>query len=302
MIMKESRGKKKFHIIANPSAGRGRVDKSLPRVKKVLDKMGVTYRIFETARPGQGTEIARSLISREGEEVIVAMGGDGTVREVAAGFLNSESSLGIIPSGFGNDFARSLGIPLNVEKSAKLLTESLSHRVDVGCEGERTFISSVGLGFPTKVMEYQKLGSVFTGSYSFLVSIIKAIFRLESYPIKMIIDGKKREVRSSAILVLNSIYTGGGLKLNPEGRLDDGLLDVLIIGEVTKKDLISNISKAYKGKIMNHPQVRHFRARRVKLIPNEPLAKIIDGDISDSEPVDITVRRKALKVLIPPPI
>jgi len=285
-------------IVVNPIAGRGSSLKALPRVKRRLDKEMVEYEIIRTEFPNHATELAGKLES-SGER-IVAMGGDGTVREVLNGIRSPDTRVGVIPAGMGNDFARSLGIPTDVSRAAALLAGSESKKVDLG--GERgKFFNVMGVGFPAHVVERinkYKEGPV-KGPLIYLLGLLRSITDLDTYEFKLILDGEARELSANAIFVANSNYTAGGLKLVPQAELDDGLLDVAIIANAGRMELLMALEKAYRGEHVNHPKIEFLRAKKIRIESKARLIKMFDGELEGTTPAELEVIPKARTIIVP---
>src|SRR6056297_853562 len=216
-----------INVIMNPVAGKGRTIKSLPRVKRVLNRYDLEFQVYRTDYPGHATELASKLEERG--DLLVAMGGDGTVREVVNGMKSANSKLGIIPSGMGNDLSRSLKIPASIEQASQLLLEGVGMKIDLGLEDGSLF-SVMGIGFPAEVVEtYRTMrNGFFKGSLIYLVSVLRSLSTLKTYRIVMDVDGQSRQYDACAIFVMSSGFTGGGINLVPHADLTDSLLDVAI--------------------------------------------------------------------------
>lgn len=169
-----------INVIMNPVAGKGRTIKALPWVQKVLSRHDVEFQVYRTDYPGHATELASELEKKA--DVLVAMGGDGTVREVVNGMQSTDSRLGIIPSGMGNDLSRSLEIPASIEEATRLLFEGVEMKIDLGLEDGNLF-SVMGIGFPADVVEtYRTMrNGFFKGSLIYLVSVLRSLSTLKTY-------------------------------------------------------------------------------------------------------------------------
>ncbi|MFB6290981.1 MAG: diacylglycerol kinase family protein [Candidatus Bipolaricaulia bacterium] len=287
-------------IVVNPVAGGGSSVKALPQVKKQLDNENVNYEIVRTDFPGHATELAGKL-EYSGAK-IVAMGGDGTVREVINGIRSPDTSMGIIPTGMGNDFARSLGIPTNVSKATQYLNSPVTRKVDLGVERGKYF-NVMGVGFPAHVVErinkYKK-GPV-GGPLIYLLGLVRSVGDLATYEFHLELDGETRDQKANAIFVMNSRFTAGGLKLAPQAKLDDGLLDVAIISGVGRLELLLALKSAFRGDHVNHPKIEFLRARKVRIESKARLLKMFDGELEGTTPAELEVDPKARTITVPQP-
>lgn len=285
-------------VIVNPVAGHGRSPRFLSELKSCLQARGLKWDFFETNRPGHARELAEEMV-RQGSNRLVVMGGDGTISEVMNGILGSDLELGVISVGTGNDVARSLGLPVN--KPEKALDIILNGRVllmDVGCEGNRHFLSLLGVGFPVIVAEEANRMKHLKGPPAFFIAVYKALYKMRATAVHLQLDGRRLDVKCTSIMVQNTPYTGGGLLMAPDARMDDGLLDVVIVEDIGKFDLMVNFPKVYKGTHFSHPSFSVYRARNIKIESEEKLPKMVDGDAAGNLPAFITVREKALKVIV----
>ncbi len=284
-------------IIANPSAGHGRAGPLIERVRKLWGR-AVDLRL--TQGPGDATRLARQL-AEQGCPRIVAMGGDGTIREVAEGVLGSDTELGLIPIGTGNDLARSLGLPLNrPARALRVLDEGVVLPVDAGWDGRSCFLSVLGVGYPALVAEEANRTQWLRGPPAFFVSFYRALQRLEVVPVRLRLDDRELEVGCTSILIHNTPYTGGGLKIAPMAELTDGYFDVVVIDSVGRLDLMWNFPRVYRGTHLGHPNFHHYRCRRVQVSSPRAMTEMRDGDLAGELPVDVRVWPGALKVVVAP--
>lgn len=285
-------------VIVNPVAGHGRSPRYLRQLKSCLKSRGLSWDFLETKRPGHARELAENLVSR-GYSRLVVMGGDGTISEVMNGILGSDLELGVISVGTGNDVARSLRLPVNApEKALDIILSDRVLLMDVGCEGERYFLSLLGIGFPAIVAQEANRMKRLKGSPAFFIAVYKALHRMKASPVRIELDDKTIDVKCTSIMVQNTPYTGGGLLIAPDAKMDDGFLDVVIVDDIGKLDLMVNFPKVYKGGHFSHPSFSVYRTRSVRVESTEELPKMIDGEPAGTLPAHATVRRRALKVIV----
>ena len=262
-------------LIANPSAGRGRVDPALPQVERVLKDNELEYRIVRTTHPGHATEAARDAISR-GERFLVAAGGDGTVHEVVNGMfagdqpIAPDAVLGVLATGSGSDFVKSFGIPGDAVKAARHLTGDAVRTIDVGkvtvADGAATkvkyfsTIAQAGLGGAV-VARASRLPAVlararyFFGFWLTLPRFGPAAVRLDA-------DGQAFEWLAHNVVVANCRFYGGGMQISPKSEPDDGKLDVLVMTG-PKSDAYTILPKVYRGTHLPHRNIAELRVARV---------------------------------------
>lgn len=289
----------KIRTIVNPVAGKGKSREIISEVRKRLEAAVDEVDLVQTSRPGDGYRLSKEA-AREDFDRVVAVGGDGTVREVASGLVGTGIKLAIIPSGMGNDLARSLGIPSDVKKASSLVSAENFRRIDLG-QVEEQYFSVLGLGFPVEVMELVNRGgnNILPGPGYFLVSIMRVVFRMKPFGVGLEVDGDGYKGKALAVFVMNPPYTGGGLELSPGARMDDGLLDVVVIGDAGKRELLGQLPRVYRGEHLDHPKVHLFRGKSVRIEAEEELRVELDGDLLAYTPVSAEVVPNALGVVVP---
>lgn len=286
-------------IIANPRAGHGQGFRNVVRLREVIRRRGFDCTPILTDGPGHATEIARRL-AEASEPRIAVMGGDGTIGEVVDGIVGSGTEMGVIPMGTGNDVARSLGLPRNDLEAALVVALSGSSRpVDVGRERDRHFVSVLGLGFPSLVADRANATTWLHGSPAFFFAVYKALYRLRPVPLKIELDDRTLELDCVAVLIQNTPYTGGGLLMAPGATVDDGMLDVVVVGEIGRLDLMVHFPRAYRGRHLEHPAFEVYRTRSVRIEAAESLPKMFDGDLCGSTPVEVSVVRGGVRIVVP---
>ncbi|MBS3786968.1 diacylglycerol kinase family lipid kinase [Candidatus Bipolaricaulota bacterium] len=285
-------------IVVNPVAGGGTSLKKLPKVEKILDSEDVKYDIVRTRFPGHATELA-GQIEASGDRV-VAMGGDGTVREVLNGILSPDTPIGIIPAGMGNDFARSLGISTDVSRASQYLINTAIKKVDLGVERGK-FFNVMGVGFPSHVVERfnrYKRGPV-RSSLIYFIGLLRSVTDLDNYEFQLELDGNTRNQRANAIFVTNSRFTAGGLELVPQAEMDDGLLDVAIISGAGRMELLLALRQAYRGEHVNHPKIEFLRAKKVRIESRSRLIKMFDGELEGTTPAELEIAPRSRTIIVP---
>lgn len=285
-------------LIANPIAGKGRTRRALGQVEALLRDTGLAVTLQITERPGHATELARRA-AESGAEVVAAMGGDGTVREVAAGLFGTETTLAIIPTGSGDDFARSLGVPRTIAEAVALFGTGVVSSCDVGEDAAGLFTCLSGVGFAAEVAYEAVRSRVFRGSAGYFMGVFKAMVRLRPFSMRLHLDDGPREIDAVFVLVQNTPYCGGGQLMAPDAKLDDGLFDIVVVRPIGRIELARTLPKVYSGKHVEHPAVEVIRSSVVRIETDAPLRKLLDGDVMGSEPLDSRVLPGALRVLTP---
>lgn len=284
-------------IIANPIAGRGRGEKIAHLVEQILAEQNVDFELTFTKYHKHAIELAAEASIKH--EVVVALGGDGTIRQVLEGIWQTSSVLGVIPGGTGNDYARGLQIPLKTKQALQVLLGQHTAPLDVGLAGEETFGVLASIGFPVDVIEYVNVHreGIFKGPLAIIGGVISTIRHLKTHPLKITIDGNIFEKEVAGLLIMNMPYAGGGLKFTPDAHYNDGVFSVLILESISKLDLALTLPKAYSGKHIPHPAITILTGREVSL-EGDPLSVMLDGDIFAMDNLQTKIIPSASKVIV----
>ena len=284
-------------VIFNPTAGRGRG--GILRLQ-VQDLLGEAWEWRPTLRAGHARELAKQAAD-EGAAVVAAFGGDGTVGDVARGIFGSESTLGVLPVGTGNDYARNLGIPLDLPEAVRTILTGTVRYVDVGIMNGTPFINNAGLGFDAQVMVTMNRSIRFArGKPAFTLAVLKTAATFQPFTLTIQCDDEP-PVTEKAIMVsmLNGQMYGAGMKAAPLAEMDDGMVDVVIVKAMPKPQLLLEVfPRLTAGTHAGHKAIIMKKARRVQIqtIPAQPLN--MDGDVSGITPAVVEMRSRALKVLV----
>jgi len=285
-----------IYAICNPAAGSGRGEKVGRQVKDYLHAHGIPCRLISTEAPGHATDLARAARDAEADTVL-AVGGDGTVLEVARGLIGSQVPLGIVPAGTGNDFIKTLGIPRKPMDALRYTLEHDPKPTDAGEVNGQVFLNEIGTGFDVSVLEYAlKAKKYCRGLLPYLYGVIKTLFRFKSVPITLSVDGEEAETYDAFVAgAANGGVIGGGIRIAPDAKCDDGLLDVVIVEKVKKSKLLFRLLGLMRGKILSFPETRFVRARAVSF--SAPGMRLnVDGEIMDDARVTARILPGALMI------
>ena len=285
--------------IVNPVAGRGRTVAWLPRVQSLMDKQGLDYEIVQTEGPDDATLLAKHA-AEKGARIVVAMGGDGTVSEVAAGLVRSESALALIPTGTGNDFARALGLLGKVPLAVRTIKEGSMRLIDVGRAGHLTFVNSLGVGFDGEVTHHNQRVKKIKGLLSYLFTVLKLVPTYKNPTFHL--QGRDWEFKGKGVMVEvgNGCFAGGGFKLCPKADTRDGLLDITFVGDYGLARRLPILSMVLFRQVEMLEECRFFKSDILRVAVNRPTYIHTDGNLHHvREPFTIEVLPAALKVLFP---
>ena len=290
----------RYCLISNRVAGSGSAGAYIDRVKALMENRGVDFEIRETQYPGHATELAKAAVD-EGFDVIVAVGGDGTLRETALSVVHTDRVLGLLPCGTGNDYARPLGIPTDAEAALDILLNGETRTVDAGMANDQIFFNIAGFGFDVDVLDYTEefKPKCKNGETAYRLGVLKAVFGLKLRKTTLTFpDGTiERNVLMAAAGV--GTHFGGGMNVLPESDMSDGLLDVCIAHDVNRLRLLQLLPKFIKGKHLGLKCITYRKATEVSVVC-DPVSRIeVDGERMDGTPVTFRILPGALKVRAP---
>ena len=297
-------------FLVNPASDNGVTGRRWPELARRASALGLNGETLLSERPGQLTELAEQA-ARGGADLVVAVGGDGTLNEVANGLVRAGAGteLATIPLGTGMDFVRTHGIPRRFDDAVRVAVEGVARAVDVGRVSYRTwaggdaerYVCNVGsVGMSAAVAQRANgMSKVLGGRATFFYALVRVFLEWQNTVIDVDLDGRKHSARMHDVIVANGQYHGGAMWLAPEAKPDDGLFDVLLIGDVTKADFATTAPKLYKGTHLAHPKVDLERARVVTVDAAETLPIELDGEQVGTTRARFEVVPGALRVRVP---
>jgi diacylglycerol kinase (ATP) len=241
----------------------------------------------------------------------VAVGGDGTLNEVANGIARSSASpeLATIPLGTGMDFGRTYGVPTRFEDAVRVATGGAARTIDLGrvtyrewsgAEASRYFANVGSVGMSAAVAQRANgMSKALGGKATFFYALIRVFFDWQNTVVSVALDDATREARMHDVIVANGRWHGGAMLLAPDAEPDDGLFDVVLIGDVTKRDFVTTAPKIYKGTYLSHPKVELLRSRTVNVEAPERLPIELDGEQVGTTPARFEVVPRAIRVRVP---
>jgi YegS/Rv2252/BmrU family lipid kinase len=291
-------------LICNPMAGRQQARHLLPAIRQTLTALGLTTDVVQTRAPGEAVHLAQQA-QNEGFPLVIAVGGDGTVNEVANGLVAATPEgvagrLGIIPVGTGNDFCKMLSPKAGWRAACTRLVQGQVRRIDVAQVNGRVFINNVGIGFDAQVgIEAQKIRWL-RGQAVYLAALVRnLLFTYRTPQVTLQLDDQLLKQPITLCTIGNGRCSGGGFWVTPQAQIDDGLLDVCIIAGLSKRRMLALTPQVMKGVHIHDPAVRMVHARRITITSSEPLPVHADGEIlySDAHQLEIEVLPGKLEVM-----
>jgi YegS/Rv2252/BmrU family lipid kinase len=310
-------------VIINPESASGETMKSWPSIASELGSHLGGFRPAFTERPGHAHEIAAEA-ARMGTTFIVACGGDGTISEVANGIIVSgkDAELGILPSGTGGDFRRTLGISTRTREAAQILRAGKTRRIDVGRvtfttdDGQkesRYFLGVASFGMSAEVIERVKENEPkwlpatapgwLRGRIAFSASMLRTAVQSHSTRVVVQLDeAHEKHLTVANLCVANARFFGGGMKIAPDARLNDGKFDVITVGDLGARKILTNAPRLYLGSHLSMNEVSHALAERVTARAADKSAMVsleVDGELPGYLPATFQIVRDALRVRCP---
>lgn len=287
----------RYVLLVNPSAGAGRTRKRLPAIEEAMRSHGLAYRIVKTTGLEHGCREATG--AGAGGEIPVVVSGDGLIGKVGGALARSGHPMGILPGGRGNDLARVVGIPADPADAVAVLAADERRMIDVGeVNGER-FLCIASCGFDSDANRIANDAKAIRGPLVYAYAAVKALWQWQPATFTVSVDGAEREFRGYSVAVGNSKAYGGGMFVAPDALLDDGLLDVVTTGCVSKGRFLANLPKVFKGAHIGEDEVDCVRGAAVTIAADRPFAVYADGDHITDLPATLGVLPRSLELIAP---
>lgn len=286
-------------LIVNPAAAGGRPERLLPEVARALNAHGLQHRVERTRSLEHATELARAAAAAG--EIAVAFGGDGLIAAVAGALKDSEGILGMLPGGRGNDLARVLGIPLDPVAACQVLVSGVVRRLDLGEVNGRTFFGIASCGFDSEANRIANETRLVRGNLVYAYGAIRALIGWRPAQFEVTPgSGEKHLVTGYSVGACNSKAYGGGMYAAPDAELDDGLLDIVMCSDMSKRRFLTSLlPKIFKGTHVNEPEVTVLRSAEATIVADRPFTMYADGDPIAELPVTVRVLPGAVRTLVP---
>jgi YegS/Rv2252/BmrU family lipid kinase len=310
-------------VIVNPESAGGATNDSWPGIASDLRTHFGAFTPKFTSHPGHAIELATAA-AREGAKLIIACGGDGTISEVANGILVSgkDAELGLLPSGTGGDFRKTLGIPRRARDAAEILRTGHTRQIDVGrvtfnaasgAQESRYFLGVASLGMTADVIQRVKEGGPdwlplkgprwLSGRVSFGVSMLQTALRTEATQVVVQVDEQvEQHLTVVALCIANARYFGGGMKIAPDAKLNDGRFDVVSVGNLGPLKMFTNAPRLYFGAHLGMQDVGHTQAVKLSVraaATGEAIDIEVDGELPGQLPATFQIVPGALRVRTP---
>lgn len=294
---------KKYKIIANPKSGNETAIEKISQIIEIMSEDGCKIDLRLTGKSGDAMEFAKE---DDGEDIIISIGGDGTLNEVVNGIIDSgkEVSLAVLSGGTVNDFATAMKIPTDVEEFCKMLKAEKTKAVDVGVAGERKFINVAAGGMMTEIAYNvpEEKKTIF-GRAAYYIEALKEVTKLGDrrkknyFNLKIESEEYTAEEKVLAFICANSISVGG-FELAPKATVDDGYIDMLIVKDLDLSEIPTLVGNFTRGKHIEHEKVIYFQTKEMKLSTDKSITVDVDGERAQKLPLTFKVLEKAINLII----
>ena len=281
-------------VIVNPVAGSGLAQTIGEKVEALLAARGIPYTLHTTQRAGHATQLARAA-AESGADTVLSVGGDGTLNETAAGLVGTGTALGIIPAGTGNDFVKVIGTPKKWDEALAYVLDNPAHPLDTGTVNGRFFINVCGAGFDVMVLEYaNKAKRHVRGIWPYLYGVLAAIRAFRPFEIAVTIG---EDIRLSGkymiCTVANGTTIGGGIPILPLARVDDGLLDIMVVDPLPNWRIPFYLPAILGGTLIQKGIAHHYRATSCTL-QSHNMRLNMDGELVSVESASFAMNPASL--------
>jgi YegS/Rv2252/BmrU family lipid kinase len=297
-------------FLVNPASANGSTGRRWPELARRAAAAGLEGATLFSERQGHLAELAREA-ALDGAELLVVVGGDGSVNEVVNGLagLGRQPAVAVVPRGTGWDFSRTFGIPRKIDDAVQIALQGDVRTIDLGRASYRAWDGSDATAWFANVASAGMSGAIakranettkaLGGKASYLWATFAVFSGWEATEIEVAVDGERRAGPMFDVVIANGRFFGGGLEICPEAEPDDGLFDVLTIGDVTKRDLVQTMPKMYRGTHLPHPKAELLRGSSVTVTSETPLPIELDGEQPGTTPVTFEVAAGALRLRVP---
>jgi YegS/Rv2252/BmrU family lipid kinase len=296
-----------WFAVLNPVSGGGRGRRHRGRIEACLREAGIDVHLEVSQHPGHTIELARAAASN-GFRRFIAIGGDGTLNELVNGAQDSDTAnqreiqLALIPVGRGNDWARTHRIPGGYAAAAGVVARGRAIAHDLGVAedrkgGVRYFVNVAGVGFDAHVVRLTRDARM--GALTYLAALPRALMRYRASMLEIVSSEARLEGDMFVAFAAVGRYCGGGMLVAPDALFDDGLLDVTVVRDISRLELLRNLRRLFDGSVKSYAKVETLRTRKVEIEATPPVDCQADGELLASTPVRFSVIPHAVRVMVP---
>lgn len=287
-------------LVVNQGSGRGRGQRVWQEIKRCLDRRDEPYQVLFTEPGISSADQLKQRLAEGGIDCVVAVGGDGTVSEVAEALAGTKVPLGLIPAGTGNDIAQALNVPVKPEEALSRVFSNQPQSIDMARLPERTMLGFAGMGFDADVADAVNRGKSkhWLGSLAYGVMAVRRLPTFQPSRVTLRVDGRRWQYDAVWMVdICNLPQFGGGMKICPDASPHDGLLDVCVVKEISIGEFLRIFPSVYRGRHVNHPAVAFHQGRQIEVEAEELFLTHVDGDLIGRGPKRIELMPQALLIL-----
>lgn len=288
-----------LYFIVNPAASNGKARLVWTRLECFLEEEGIPYHYAISEDEDHLIVLAKQAAVNPGA-IVAGVGGDGTLSLIATAIHNTDAVLGIIPAGTGNDFARTFAIPSDPTQSCRVLLEGKTIPLDLGRLNGKFFFNVVGAGLDAEVVaDANRMFKRISGSLGYMFALLKQLMFFRPHGMSVTVDGQRFDTEAWLVTVANAKFYGGGMKVAPDADPQDGLAEVVIVGNLHRLQFIRLFPLVYRGNHVHHAAVRVLRGANISVECEQPLFVHADGDIVGKTPLTVSMHRHAICIKVP---
>ncbi len=281
--------------VVNPAAGGGRAQGRLEDLVAIFKGANARVDVVRTPGPGEATRLAREAVA-EGYRRVIAIGGDGTVHEIVNGLVGSAVELAVVPLGSANDFAAALGLR-EWRAAARLAATGRARAVDLAVANGRAFANCVGVGVDAAGARVVGRHRRVVGPLGYLTAALGTLATYRPRPVRIEFDGEVIAGKHLLVVAANGGRFANGMRIAPAASLDDGMLDLCVVGETSLAESIALLARVYRGAHVGRPKVRMARVRAVVIEQERALPVQLDGELTEAERIEVRCMPRALPVV-----
>jgi YegS/Rv2252/BmrU family lipid kinase len=300
-------------FVVNPASAHGKTGKEWPALSARLRQLGVDHEAVMTRAPAEATELTAKAL-KDGGTTVVAVGGDGTLNEVANGFFlhgepPAEAAIGLMPYGTGGDFRRTFSIPTALDEVAAMIKRGRTRTIDAGridmqgLDGlplTRFFVNIADAGIGGVVVERVNSASKrLGGRLTFQLISIRTLLDYKPQRVEVMSAEQNFEGRAQNVVVANCQYFGGSMHVAPRAEPDDGLFDVVVFGDIARFEAIRSIGDIYRASHVKNPKVKTWRTAELRILSPERVLIDVDGEMCGTLPATFKILPRSLRLLVP---
>lgn len=287
----------KVLFVINPVAGGGRAKNLTSLIEEKMRANNIEFEVIQTTKPKEATRIVEAATNN----IVIAVGGDGTVNEVAKGLINRGSGiLGIIPGGTGNDMCKSLGLSMDPNRAIETVINRKTKEMDIGLANGQCFLNIASVGFDAEVVKNtEKIKIKIKGKVSYILGVLVTLFNYKKKQTTIEIDNELFNKKMLLMAVGNGQYYGGGMKILPDAKIDDGYLDLCLVKDISNIKLLFLFPSIFKGNHLKHTKyVEIHKAKDIRIKVSGDVYLNLDGDLIHSEnEVHFQLSEKKLQII-----